>query len=358
MEEEIRQAILGKLSGLSGDSLQLVLSTVNRELSGAAEICASKRYNLFPIQDHVSFKFADKQISYFWTAGEHEDNLQEDGNLYDNLDNARIKTLVRDILGFLVSADGMVTRNVNRFSLECKTYEEGFFYQVQAFFEAVHALVYNLAADRILRNDPLKADVFEMIDSLECMIIKKNFMEKYINSDLPLRVRYAAAAATEGIFFMGLFAIILYLASKNYFPGFIAINDLVRRDETLHRDFFCYKARSTLEPEDHDLVKQIFAEAVDAESGFVNYLLSTPLISAEVDAIEVIRPSDIVAYLKMLADESLEAMGISNLYGEEIFIPYIPSTSKKGNFYERLSTQYQATTKSGPKKVRGKLCTF
>lgn len=361
---EMKHDIMQKINSLSPESLQIILGIVNRELkSDSSKLSAAQRYNLFPLQDKEAYDFAEEQIELFWTASELVESLNKDKETFNSLPS-RIQEICCLIFGFFVAGDGLVTRNIDRFRLECTTYEESFFYQVQAFIEAIHAQAYNLSADIILSDDPRKDGVFEMINSLECMVLKKNFMEKYIESDLSLSLRYVAAAAMEGIFFMGLFAVIFYLRQRNYLHGFVHLNEFVRRDETLHRNFFCMKAKKTLNQSEHSQAQEILREAVEVETAFINYLLSSPITSVKVDTEDKILSSDIEIYLKMLADQILDRMNVPTLFPDsEIFLTYVDDVSVKHNFYEKKVSQYVSGSRTSEKtsertSKKKKLATF
>src|SRR5205085_899138 len=88
--------------------------------------------------------------------------------------------------------------------------------------------------------------VFSMIDTLPCVKAKGDYIEKYIYSDLSKGLRYVAAAVSEGIFFVTLFAIIFFFRGKNVLPNFIFMNEQISKDETLHRDYNCDRAKRHL----------------------------------------------------------------------------------------------------------------
>merc|ERR1712194_30031 len=87
-----------------------------------------------------------------------------------------------------------------------------------------------------------------------------------------------AFAAVEGIFFSGSFCSVFWLKKRGLMPGLTFSNELISRDEGMHRDFACllYSMLELKLPEER--VHEIIADAVIYEKEFVTEALPVNLI--------------------------------------------------------------------------------
>ena len=118
--------------------------------------------------------------------------------------------------------------------------------------------------------------------------------------------RLVAFAAVEGIFFSGSFCAIFWMKKRGLMPGLCFSNELISRDEGLHRDFACL-LYSML---DHKLtperVHEIIRTAVTAEIEFVTDALPVNLIGINQDLM--------CKYIEFVADHLLSALGVAKIY--------------------------------------------
>lgn len=352
----LKEQIINSLDNLSEDNLKNVMIMVQREI----EVNNSKNFldrcSLFPITDDKIWDLKERQDQMMWMAFELKEELRKDREQYTSGNiPERFREIFELIMGFFVYADALISENINRFQLECLDPVEGAFYITQNKIELVHQEAYNLMVDEIIGDPERAVQIRNMIHTIKCVENKSDYIQKYIVSTNSKALRYLAAACMEGIFFMGLFAIIFYFRSRNYMPGFVLGNEWIRRDESIHRDFFIEMASRHLKSEESEEALELVREAVNVEVEFIRYLLQQPVISPEIDAIDKITKSDLEIYVKMLADQILDSVGLPMIYNCEIELKYVENTSVKPNFYERKVSQYvmkEAPSKPNMKKVR------
>src|SRR5665647_1046860 len=196
----------------------------------------STRYNLFPIKDIDAFNFYTKLDATFWSHGEMSYN--KDVPDYQRLKiadsdgkNAKKKRLIDMMLGFFAFGDGVISKNlVKNFLLKADTYEEQLFYCGQLHIEAVHIVTYSLTIQTLIPDEKEQKEIFEMVDNLPCVKAKALLMEEFIDGDYPVEDLFVAFAASEGIFFCVLFAIIFWFRSFGEFQHLIFMNEQIQKD--------------------------------------------------------------------------------------------------------------------------------
>ena len=194
-----------------------------------------KRHAFYPILDENGFEFYQKQEMAHWS--ESEMDFVADKPHYDNAP-PKHKRVIDIILAFFLSGDGAICENlIFRFMLECSSFEERAMFISQLHIELIHAATYGLSAFTFKQDEKAMAELIEMVENVECIKRKIAFMEKWMLSDRPKWQRLVAFCCAEGIFFCTLFAIIFWYRSKGWFPNFIFANELIAKDESLHRDY-------------------------------------------------------------------------------------------------------------------------
>ena len=78
-----------------------------------------------------------------------------------------------------------------------------------------------------------------------------------------------AFACVEGIFFSGSFCSIYWLKKRGMMPGLTFSNELISRDEGLHRDFACLLYTMLNNTPGEEKLRKIVTEAVEIEKEFV-----------------------------------------------------------------------------------------
>ena len=290
-----------------------------------------KRYSLFPILDEKAYEFYQKQEISHWS--ESELDFVADLKDYRSV-NPQIKHMLDTILAFFLSGDGVISENITyRFLTECKTYEEKAMFISQLHIELIHAATYGMAVFTFKRDLEETSKLIETAQDTDCIKAKMNFMEKWMLSDLPKYQRLVAFGCAEGIFFCTLFAVIFWFRSKGLFPNFILANELIAKDESLHRDWSVYLF--SLENSNNEIkVKEIIKEALEVEFKFVDYILPEPIEDLNKDKLKI--------YAKLIADNLIQQLGYETIYNVKNPFTWLDDISmeQKSNFFEVRSGAY------------------
>jgi ribonucleoside-diphosphate reductase subunit M2 len=155
------------------------------------------------------------------------------------------------------------------------------------------------------------------------------------NSSKSFAERLIAFACIEGIFFSGSFCSIYWLKKRGLMPGLTFSNELISRDEGLHRDFACLLYSYIRNKPDLSVVRQIVTEAVEIEKEFVCDALPVSLVGMNKELM-----SDYVEYV---ADHLLGQLGMEKEYNATNPFDWMELISLQGktNFFEKRVGEYQ-----------------
>lgn len=123
-----------------------------------------------------------------------------------------------------------------------------------------------------------KTRLFHAVETLPCVQKKAQWALRWIQSSASFAERLVAFACVEGIFFSGSFCAIFWLKKRGLMPGLTFSNELITRDEGLHRDFACLLYGILQQHLEESTLEQIIQEAVDIEKEFVCDSLPVDLI--------------------------------------------------------------------------------
>jgi ribonucleotide reductase beta subunit family protein with ferritin-like domain/thiol-disulfide isomerase/thioredoxin len=308
---------------------------------------SNTRFVLFPIQHAKTWEMYKKAEASLWTA--EEIDLSGDITDWETL-SSNEKHFVSHILAFFAAADGIVNENiVERFMAEVQWPEARAFYGFQIAIENIHSETYSLLIDTLIRDRSERAKLFNAMDTLPVIGDKGRWAMKWIQSDRPFGERLVAFAVVEGIFFSGAFCAIFWLKKRGLMKGLTFSNELISRDEGLHRDFACHLFQEALVDETDDpsailkpiwrpsreVVIDIVTEAVAIEKAFICEALSVDLIGMNARLM--------AQYIEFVADHLLTTLGVGKVY--ETPNPFdwmeLISLSGKTNFFERRVGEYQ-----------------
>ena len=118
-------------------------------------------------------------------------------------------------------------------------------------------------------------------------------------------------------------------------PGLTFSNELISRDEGLHRDFACLLYSYLNNKPDVSVVRQIVTEAVEIEKEFVCDALPVSLVGMNKELM-----SD---YVEFVADHLLGQLGMEKEYNATNPFDWMELISLQGktNFFERRVSEYQ-----------------
>ncbi len=243
---------------------------------------------------------------------------------------------LKHVLAFFAGSDGIVLENIAaRFLVEVQSAEARCFYGFQIAMENIHSEVYSLLIDTYVDDPAEKLKLFHAIETMPCIAKKAEWAKKWMTSDQSFAQRLVAFAAVEGIFFSGSFCAIFWLKKRGFMPGLSFSNELIARDEGLHRDFACHLYSQEEEPLSEKVVHDIIQEATRIEREFVCESLPVELIGMNSKLMS--------EYIEYVADHLLVTLGCSKLFNTRLPFEWMEMISLQGktNFFERRVGEYQ-----------------
>lgn len=292
------------------------------------------RFTMFPIQYHEMWEMYKKAVASFWTV--EEVDLADDLKHWERLTEDE-RHFVKHVLAFFASSDGIVLENLAcRFMHDVKVAEARAFYGFQIAIENIHSEMYSLLIDSYIKDPKEKSNIFKAATTVPCVRRKAEWAMRWISdTERSFAERLIAFACVEGIFFSGSFCAIYWLKKRGLMPGLTFSNELISRDEGLHRDFACLLHSSLQTKAAEALVREIVREAVDIEREFVTESLPVALIGMNADLM--------CTYIEFVADHLLKQLGFTAEY--EAINPFdwmeLISLQGKTNFFEKRVGDYQ-----------------
>ncbi len=291
------------------------------------------RFVLFPIKHHDIWEMYKKHEASFWTA--EEIDLSQDQSHWVNLNDGE-RHFISHVLAFFAASDGIVNENLAmNFLSEVQYAEAKCFYGFQIMMENIHSETYSLLIDTYIK-DPIEKDkMLRAIDTIPCVRKKADWALRWIDNGTFVE-RLIAFAAVEGIFFSGSFCSIYWLKKRGLMPGLTFSNELISRDEGLHRDFACMIYTEHIQnklPEES--IYALIRDAVTIEQEFVTDALPVRLIGM----------NDILMnqYIEFVADHLLVTLGLEKIYNATNPFDFMEMISLPGktNFFEKRVGEYQ-----------------
>lgn len=297
------------------------------------------RYVLFPIEHDDIWQMYKTQFAALWSA--EEIDLSADVIDWKTKLNDSERYFIEHVLAFFAASDGIVNQNLcNNFINEVQYTEAQFFYGFQIMMENVHSEVYSLLIDTYVQDEERKAKLFNAIVEFPAIKTKADWAIKWIGSE-SFAERLIAFAVVEGIFFSGAFCSIFWLKKRGLLPGLTFSNELISRDEGLHRDFAIHLHNHHLVNKvPKERILRIVTEALEVEKEFIIESLPVSLIGMNSNLMS--------QYLEFVADVLLQELQCDKHYGTKNPFDFIDMINLQGktNFFEKKVGDYQ---KSGVK---------
>lgn len=291
------------------------------------------RFVIFPIVHKDIWDFYKKAEASFWTA--EEIDLSHDLKDWENLNDGE-RHFISHVLAFFAASDGIVNENLAVDFISKVQYAEAkCFYGFQIMIENIHAETYSLLIDTYIK-DPIERDkMLHAVDHIDCVKKKAQWAIRWIEEGSFIE-RLIAFAAVEGIFFSGSFCSIFWLKKRGLMPGLTFSNELISRDEGLHRDFACLLYNSHIKnkmPEER--IYEIIKDAVEIEKEFVTDALPVSLIGMNAQLM--------CQYIEFVADHLLESLDLAKIYNASNPFDFMDMISLQGktNFFEKRVGEYQ-----------------
>lgn len=299
-------------------------------------IAEDNRFVLFPIKHHDIWQFYKKAVASFWTV--EEVNLAQDKNDWNNRMNDNERFFVSRVLAFFAASDGIVNENlVERFCNEVQYQEAKSFYGFQVAIENIHSEMYSLLIETYVKDPQEKHKLFNAVKTIPCIGKKADWALRWIaDKRSSFAERLIAFACVEGIFFSGSFAAIFWLKKRGLMPGLTHSNELISRDEGLHRDFACLLYRRHIVNKlPLERIHNIIADAVKIEQEYLTESLPCDMIGMNCRLMS--------QYIEYVADHLLGELELPKLFKTKNPFDFMENISLEGktNFFERKVSEYQ-----------------
>ncbi len=296
------------------------------------------RFVIFPIQHNDLWQLYKKAEAAFWKA--EEIDLGEDKVCYDALTDGE-KEFINYVLAFFAASDGIVNENlVGNFCDEVQYPEARFFYGFQIAIENIHSETYSLLIDTYIDDVAEKHRLFNAIETIPAVKQKAEWALRWVDArQASFDERIIAFAVVEGIFFSASFCAIFWLKKRGLMKGLTFSNELISRDEALHRDFACHLHNHHIENKiSTERVLQIVLEAVDIEKDFVTNSLPLNLIGMNADLM--------CQYVEFVTDHLLETLEMEPYFNTTNPFDWMENISlpSRVNFFEGRNSNYSQQT--------------
>ncbi|GMT34582.1 hypothetical protein PFISCL1PPCAC_28793, partial [Pristionchus fissidentatus] len=294
------------------------------------------RFVLFPIQHNDIWDFYKKAVAAFWTT--EEIDLSKDQTDWDDKMSADERFFVSRVLAFFAASDGIVNENlVERFANEVQLQEAKCFYGFQVAIENIHSEMYSKLIEKYVTDKAEKHMLFNAVKTIPCVGKKADWALRWISDkQSTFGERLLAFACVEGIFFSGSFAAIFWLKKRGLMPGLCHSNELISRDEGLHRDFACMLYRNhIINKVPVERVHEIVRDAVTIEQEYLTESLPVDMIGMNCRMMS--------QYIEYVADHLLGELALPKLYKSKNPFDFMENISLEGktNFFERRVSEYQ-----------------
>jgi len=294
------------------------------------------RFVLFPIKYPQLWEFYKKAEASFWTTEELD--FSSDKRDWDKLNQGQ-KQFIETVLAFFAASDGIVNENLAaNFMSEVQLPEARCFYGFQIAMENVHSETYSQLIEAYVSDEDRRNQLFSGIQTFPSIKEKAQWALKWTDKEhATFGERLVAFACVEGISFSASFCSIFYLKKMGLLMhGLGKSNELIARDEGLHRDFACalFNMLTTEEKPSDETVRDIIQECVDVERKFVTEALPFDLIG--------MNSREMILYVEFVADALCSALNVKKLYETKNPFGWMETISLQGktNFFESRVTEY------------------
>lgn len=305
---------------------------------GTVDILAENpdRFVLFPIKYQSLWRLYKQAEASFWTLEELD--FESDKKDYGRLSDGQ-KTFIETVLAFFAASDGIVNENLAaNFMSEVTVPEARCFYGFQIAMENIHSETYSQLIESFVTDKTRQQQLFQGIRTFESIKAKADWALKWTSREYAsFGERLVAFACVEGISFSSSFCAIFYLKKQGLMcHGLGKSNELIARDEGLHRDFACalFHLLTDAQRPSVETVQQIISECVDVERLFVSEALPVSIIG--------MNSKEMVEYVEFVADTLCVALGVPKIYETKNPFGFMEAIAFQGktNFFEARVTEY------------------
>lgn len=312
----------------------------------------TERFVVSPIQLHDVWKMYKTMLASFWTV--EEVDLSQDRKDFLTLE-PKAQECIRNVLAFFAIADGIVVENlIDNFCREMTMQEIKFAYATQAFMETIHSEMYSALLETVIPDRKQREQTIQLTVTGTHIANKTAYCQQYMNAEVPFAERLIAFAAVEGVLFSASFAFVYWLKTKGKMPGFTFSNELIARDEGMHRDLGVLLYTNYMQSErlTDAKVHQIIHDAVILEQEFVKSSMKDGLLGLQLD--------DMCTYIEFIADHLITSLGHVAKYNRTNPLHFMELISLQGktNFFEKRVGEYKKTNVGDDNPDRFRLTDF
>jgi len=313
---------------------------------------------LRPMKYPVFFEQYKAAIKNTWTV-EEVDFSNDVSDLRQRMTAAE-QHLISRLVAFFATGDSIVGNNlVLNLYKHVNSPEARMYLSRQLFEEAQHVDFYLTLLDTYIAEPEERKKAFDAVENIPSIRCKADFCFKWIDSIQALdRIQtvndrrkfllnlVCFACCIEGLFFFAAFAYVYFLRSRGLLHGLAAGTNWVFRDESAHIEFALEVIRTVRRQEPglfdkgtEDRVVEMLKEAVDCEMAFAEDVLSL--------GVGGLSASDMLEYLRYVADRRLEALGIAKVFRAKNPFGFmeLQDVQELTNFFERRVSAYQVAVK-------------
>lgn len=290
------------------------------------------RMRLYPIIYEDIWDFYKRSVASFWVPDEIR--LTDDVKDWEKLDKDE-QHFILTVLAFFACSDFIVNENLDTNFIDQITIPElKMFYHFAAQIEDIHSQTYQIMINTLVQDETIRTHLFDSIKTSETIKRKAEWARKWINEGTIVQ-RIVAFSMVEGIFFSGSFCSIFWCKKRGIMPGLSQSNELIARDEGMHRDMACLIYSNYIQNKlnKHTLIDML-EEAVYIEKEFIKESLPYKL--------EGMNQQLMCQYIEFVADHLLDNLIGEKHYHTECPFPWMTliSMPSKGNFFERQISNY------------------
>jgi ribonucleoside-diphosphate reductase beta chain len=236
----------------------------------------NSRQKLYPIQHKDLWEYYKLHKSSFWVS--EEVDLYKDVRDWSEKLTDDERHYVKWTLAFFAGSDFIINENQKKDEEEVTILEYIFFNADKISRENIHSQSYADLIEAYIKDPAEKEKLLNATTDIPSIKNKADWMRKYIiNGNFVQRL--VASSIMEGIFFSGSFCSIFWLKKRGLMPGLCDMNELISRDEGIHRDFACLVYRDHIVNKlSEDELIQMIKESVEIEKNFCTEALPVSLI--------------------------------------------------------------------------------
>ena len=311
---------------------------------------------LRPMKYPIFYEMYRDAIKNTWTV-EEVDFSRDINDLHHKLDPAE-KHLISRLVAFFATGDSIVGNNlVLNLYKHINSPEARLYLSRQLFEEALHVQFYLTLLDTYIADPKEREQAFSAIDNIPSVHKKAQFCYKWMDTIQDLeklntledRRKFLLnlicfASCIEGLFFFGAFAYVYFLRSRGLLDGLAAGTNWVFRDESGHM-CFAFEVFNVVRKEEPKLfnpamkqmVRDMLEEAIACEMSFAEDILS--------GGVAGLTTKDMHSYLRFIADQRLESLGIKKVYNTRNPFPFVElqDVQELTNFFEKRVSAYQVS---------------